>query len=72
MDTAMSDFFTGIFRIMSLMQQTETLTGPVQGEQVCLKDSKYILFEILENQTGRAVQAPAGRESQIWQFQNSC
>ena len=24
---------------------------PPQGERVCLKDSKYILFEILENQT---------------------
>ena len=29
----------------------ETLTGPVEGEQVCLKDSKYILSEIPENQT---------------------
>ena len=26
-----------------------------QGEQVCLKDSKYILFEILENRTHTAL-----------------
>ena len=29
----------------------ETLMGPAQGEYVCLKDSKYILFEILANRT---------------------
>ena len=33
------------------MKLEETLTGPVQGEWVRLKDSKYILFEILENRT---------------------
>ena len=34
-----------------------------QGEQVCLKDSKYVLFEILENQTWK------GRtSSRHWQF----
>ena len=29
------------------MKLKETLMGPVQGEWVCLKDFKYILFEIL-------------------------
>ena len=33
------------------MKLKETLTGLAQGEQVCLKDSKYILFEILSNRT---------------------
>ena len=29
----------------------KTLMGPAQGEQVCLEDPKYILFEILANRT---------------------
>ena len=29
------------------MKLKETLMGPAQIERVCLKDSKYILFEIL-------------------------
>ena len=33
------------------MKLKETLMGPAQGEQLCLKDSKYILFEILANKT---------------------
>ena len=33
------------------MKLKETLAGPVQGEQVCLNDSKYILFEILSYRT---------------------
>ena len=33
------------------MKLKETLMGPAQGEQVCHKDSKYILFEILANRT---------------------
>ena len=33
------------------MKLKETLMGPAQGEQVCLKGSKYILFEILANRT---------------------
>ena len=45
------------------MKLKETLIGPVQGEWVCLKDSKYILLEILGH--GRAVLAPASQASQI-------
>ena len=33
------------------MKLKETLMGPTQDEQICLKDSKHILFEILENRT---------------------
>ena len=44
----------------------ETLTEPVQGEWVRLKDSKYILFEILGN--GRAILVPACQASPIWHF----
>ena len=45
------------------MKGTAKLTALV--ERVCLKDSKYILFEILENQT---FQAPADQASTIWHF----
>ena len=31
------------------MKLKETLMGPAQGERVCLKNSKYVLFEILAN-----------------------
>ena len=37
--------------IMNLIKLKGTAKLTVQGERVCLKDSKYILFEILENQT---------------------
>ena len=40
-----------------------------QGERVCLKDSKYILFEILENRTwkGRTSSCqPSKPDSAIW------
>ena len=37
--------------IVNLTKLQKTLMGPAQGEQVCLKDSKYILFEILANRT---------------------
>ena len=37
--------------IMNLIKLKGTAKLTAQGEWVCLKDSKYILFEILENQT---------------------
>ena len=37
--------------IRNLIKLKGTAKLTVQDEQVCLKDSKYILFEILENQT---------------------
>ena len=40
-----------------------------QGERVCLKDSKYILFEILENQTWKGHSSscqPSKPDSAIW------
>ena len=40
---------SGLIRNLIKLKGTAKLTA--KGEQVCLKDSKYILFEILENQT---------------------
>ena len=37
--------------IRNLIKLKGTAKLTAQGEQVCLKDSKYILFEILENRT---------------------
>ena len=37
--------------IRNLIKLKGTAKLAVQGEQVCLKDSKYILFEILANKT---------------------
>ena len=37
--------------MVNLTNLQKTLMGPAQGEWVCLKDSKYILFEILANRT---------------------
>ena len=51
---------------MNLIKVKGTAKLTAQGERVCLKDSKYILFEILGH--GRAVQAHVGRASPIWQF----
>ena len=43
------DYHSGL--IMNLIKLKGTAKLTAQGEQVCLKDSKYILFELLENQT---------------------
>ena len=51
--------------IRNLIKLKGTAKLTAQDEQVCLKDSKYILFEILENRTLNMEQAPAGRASQI-------
>ena len=40
---------SALIRDLIKLKGTETLAA--QGERVCLKDSKHILFEILENQT---------------------
>jgi len=40
---------SALIRNLIKLKGTAKLTA--QGEQVCLKDSKYILFEIIENQT---------------------
>ena len=37
--------------IRNLMNLKGTVKLTAQGERVCLKDSKYILFEILANRT---------------------
>ena len=37
--------------MVNLTNLQKTLMGPEQGKQVCLKDSEYILFEILANRT---------------------
>ena len=37
--------------IWNLIMLKGTVKLTAQGERVCLKDSKYILFEILKNQT---------------------
>ena len=37
--------------MVNLTNLQKTLMVLAQGEQVCLKDSKYILFEILANRT---------------------
>ena len=50
------------------MKPKETLMRPAQSEQVCLKDSKYIFFEILANRTWKGRKSPASRASQIWRF----
>ena len=44
----------------------ETLTGPVRGVKVCLKDSKHILFDILKNKTWK------GCDSSCWLSQPNC
>ena len=41
---------TGVL-IRNLIKLKGTAKLTAQGERVCLKDSKYILFEILENRT---------------------
>ena len=51
------------------MKLKETLTGPAQGEWLCLKDSKYILFEILAFRTwkGRTSSCrPSKPDLAIW------
>ena len=53
---------------MNLINLKGTAKLAAQDEWVCLKDSKHILFEILENQTWKAVQGPAGLASLIWRF----
>ena len=43
--------------------------GPIQGERVCFKDSKYILFEILANRTwkgGTSSCQPSQQDLAIW------
>ena len=52
---------SALIRNLSKLKDTAKLTA--QGEQVCLKDSKYILFEILENQTWK------GHTSSCWPSQ---
>ena len=54
---------------MNLIKLKGTVKLTAQGERVCLKDSKYILFEILENQTwkGRTSSCqPSQPNCQIW------
>ena len=51
--------------IRNLIKLKGTAKLTVQDEQVWLKDSKYILFEILEIRHGRAIQAPASQISLI-------
>ena len=49
---------SALIRNLTKLKGTAKLT--VHGERVCLKDSKYILFEILENRTWK------GRTSSCW------
>ena len=51
--------------IRNLIKLKGTAKLTVQGERVCLKDSKYILFEILENQTWKGC---TYKLLPIWQF----
>ena len=51
--------------IMNVIKLKGTAKLIAQGERVCLKDSKYVSFEILKIGHGRAVKAPASRASQI-------
>ena len=44
-------FHSALFMNLIKLKGTAKLTA--QGERLCLKDSKYILFEILENQTSK-------------------
>ena len=48
---------SALFRNLIKLKGTAKLTA--QDERVCLRDSKYILFEILEIRHERTVQAPA-------------
>ena len=48
------------------MKLKEKLLGPAQDEWVFLKDSKYILFEILSHRTCK------GRISGCWPSQPNC
>ena len=51
------------------MKLKETLTGPAQDEQLCLKDSKYILFEILAHRTWKGSTSsyrPSKPDLTIW------
>ena len=55
--------------IRSLIKLKGTAKLTVQGEQVCLKNSKYILFEILANRTwkGRTISCqPSKVDLAIW------
>ena len=51
--------------IRNLIKLKGTAKLTVQGEQVCLKDSKYVLFEILEIGHGKAVARRAGPDLAI-------
>ena len=51
-------FHSTLIRNLIKLKGTAKLTA--QGERVCLKDSKYILFEILANKTWK------GRTSSCW------
>ena len=58
---------SALIRNLIKLKGTEKLTA--HGERVCHKDSKYILFEILENQTwkGRASSCqPSKPDLVIW------
>ena len=50
---------SGLIRNLINLKGTAKLTA--QGELVCLKDSKYILFEILENRTWKGCTSQTNR-----------
>ena len=55
--------------MVNLTNLQKTLMVPAQGERVCLKDSKYILFENLANRTRKGLTSsyrPSQPDLAIW------